>query len=113
METTNKFEQHNRQIKAVRLADTISKAFDGRGIPEAEVAQFTEAQWALAAEAAGTTLPSEKTRALVRQSLRVREQIARKVDVGRETDEDATTAADVFAKGSLDYRDDPFDGLGR
>lgn len=100
---TNEFETAARQRKAIALTNVLSAAFDGEGIPESEVALFTPEQWALTAEAAGVRIPSEQTKALVRQSLRVREQLARKVDAGREA-ERAREQAETDAL---------FSGLGR
>ena len=124
--SANRFETEARQRKAIALVDTACAAFDGEGIPAAEIEGWNEGQWKYLSDAAGTSLPSPTTRALVLSSLRVREKIARKVEEGRQQEE-GREAAEVFAKlaaGSLDDprraralglseadEDDPFAGL--
>ena len=94
--SANPHEIHARQRKAVKLVDTACAAFDGEGIPASEIEGWNEGQWKYLSDAAGTSLPSPTTRALVLSSLRVREQIARKVNEGRDA-ERAREQADTDA----------------
>ncbi len=96
----NSYETEARQRKAIALTNAALSARDGQGFTVAEVEQFTDDQWELLAEIAGVRHPSEVTKALVLQSMRVRLQITRQVDAGR----DAERAAEVDAL---------FSGLGR
>lgn len=96
------YEQDARQRKALALADAARSARDGAGFTGDEVAGFTDEQWALLEQAAGTRPASTATRALVVSIIR---------NAARRDREH--TADEVFAKLRRGTGIDPFDGLTR
>lgn len=111
----NTYEAEARTRKAMALTTAALAARDGEGFTPEDVEAFTDDQWAELAEIAGVRPPSEVTKALVVQSMRVRLQVTRRIEEGAAAERDAEgrTADDVFAKLARGSVDDLFSGLGR